>query len=60
MTYKSTTFKPKINVDSTLLKCLNLQPTFHGPPPPLYKYSECGWKSYPKFWNPRTTFEEKT
>ena len=34
MTYKSTTCKPKINADSTLLKHLNLQPTFNGPPPP--------------------------
>ena len=28
MTYKFTTDKPKINGDSTLLKDLNLQPTF--------------------------------
>ena len=34
MTYKSTTCKPKINVDSTLPKSLNLQPTFLAPPPP--------------------------
>ena len=27
-------FKPKINVDSTLLKSLNLQPTFLAPLPP--------------------------
>ena len=32
MTYKSTLFKPKINVDSTILKCLSLQPTFLAPP----------------------------
>ena len=32
MTYKSTTFKTKINVDSTLMKYLNLQPTFLAPP----------------------------
>ena len=32
MTYKSTTFKTKINVDSTHMKYLNLQPTFLAPP----------------------------
>ena len=36
MTYKSTTFKPNINVDSSLLKSFNLQPSFLRPsPPPL-------------------------
>ena len=32
MTYKSTSFQPTKNVDSTILKCLSLQPTFIAPP----------------------------